>query len=415
MVKLEKVKAREVIDSRGNPTVEVQIDTSKGRVFGIAPSGASIGRHEALEIRDHKKAYLGLGVTKAVRNVPLLAQRLKGKQLDMIKADRIISKAAGKNKIKFGANATTALSIAVARADALNRGLPLYKYISYVSGRKLRMPVPFANVINGGKHASGGLEIQELMIVPVKAKSFRQATQMISETYHVLKQDIIKKIGKESANVADEGGFVPKIANTYEALSLLNGAIEDAGYQRKMKIAIDAAASNFYYIKRYVIDGEKFFGDGLIDKYQDLINMFPVISIEDPFAEDDFRNFKMFYERIGHRIQVVGDDLLVTNPERIKFAIKEKLCDTLLMKVNQIGTVTEALDAAKLAFDAGWNVMVSHRSGETEDTFISDLACGLGCGQIKLGAPCRGERTAKYNRLLRIEEELGKKVKFGWQ
>ncbi|MFC1697975.1 phosphopyruvate hydratase [Nanoarchaeota archaeon] len=431
-LKFKQIKAREILDSRGNPTVEVDLITKKGTVRSNVPSGASTGKHEALELRDGGKRYMGKGVSKAIKNVQILAKKIKSKELDLKKIDKYLVSQDTAKKKKFGANAHLAISMAVARACALEKRMPLYKYISSIVNQKIktnmRMPVPFANVINGGKHAEGALAIQELMIVPTGARSFKEATQMVSETYHILKKIIEHTYGKSSTHVGDEGGFVPNLANTYDALDLIQQAIETAGYNKKIKIAIDAAASEFYNNKKYQIDNEQYFGLGLSDLYEDLVRNYPIISIEDPFAQDDFRNWNILFQRVeklfenkdemktklNEPIQIVGDDLTVSNPKRIKQIAREHLCNALLLKVNQIGTVSQAIDAAILAKQNKWNVMVSHRSGDTEDTFIADLAVGLGCGQIKLGAPCRGERTAKYNQLIRIEEELGR-VKYGWR
>jgi len=309
------------------------------------------------------------------------------------------------NKSNLGANAILAVSLAVAKAS----GNILYKRLEKLIKKRLTMPIPFCNVINGGKHAGNALLIQEFMIAPVRAKSFSEAIRMNAETYHLLKEIIRKKYGRAAVNVGDEGGFAPQIDDARTALNLLVKAIEEAGYNKMIKIAIDFAASTYYNKGIYALK-RQYSAELLTNYYLELIKKYPIISIEDPFAEDDFDAFKKITSKT--KIQIVGDDLLVTNKERIKLAIENKLCNALLLKLNQIGTLTEAIEAAQLAMKNGMNVMVSHRSGETEDTFIADLSVALGCGQIKAGAPCRGERTAKYNRLLRIEEELGNKGRY---
>lgn len=409
MDKIIKIKARQVLDSRGNPTIECEIFTNKSKGSAIVPSGASIGKYEALELRDKEKAYHGKSVLKAINNINKITPKLIGKEITKQQdIDKLLDELDGTpNKSNLGANATLAVSLAsaVAASNSLNK--PLYKYL----GNKTNLPIPFCNIINGGKHSEGDLKIQEFMIVPIKAKSFSEATQMVAEIYYTLKEDIEDKYGKLATHVGDEGGFAPPIKNPYEALDLISKAIEENNYKENVKIAIDAAASEFYTGTQYQIEQEKVLNSNkLIEYYKDLIKKYPIISLEDPFDQDDFESYRELKKKI--KIQIVGDDLLVTNKDRIEHAIKQKLCNCLLLKVNQIGTLSEALEAFKLASKAGWKTMVSHRSGETEDTFISDLSVALGCGQIKLGAPCRGERTSKFNRLLRIEEELGKKVKY---
>ncbi len=417
MAKITKIIAREVLDSRGNPTVEAELFTDKFSTRAIVPSGASTGVHEAVELRDNdKKRYNGKGVLKAVENIMLrIAPKLVG--LDVEKQEFIdslmIRLDSTPNKEKLGANAILAVSMAVCRAGAKSRNTSLFSYISSLSGRKPRLPVPFFNVINGGKHAGNSLDIQEFMIAPIGADNFREALRMGAETYHILKKIIKEKYGLDAVNVGDEGGFAPPLENNEAPLLLLEEAIKRAGYKGKIKIAMDAAASEFYKSKKYVFglkQGKKnkvMSGKELAAFYLKLISKYPIISIEDPFAEDDWESWQYFMSKIDlKKTQVVGDDLLVTNTGRIKEALEKKACNALLLKLNQIGTVSEAIDAAKLAFSNNWNVMVSHRSGETEDAFIADLVAGLGTGQIKSGAPCRGERTAKYNQLLRIWESL---------
>ena len=385
--------------------MDVHTNVSFGRAS--VPSGASTGKYEAVELRDNNKKYLGKGVLKAVDNVnKIIAKKIIGKDARRQKSiDKLMIDLGGKNKEKLGANAILAVSLAIARAS----GDVLYKRLGKLIGNKFVMPIPFCNVINGGKHAGGNLKIQEFMIAPVGAKSFSEAIRMNSEVYHILKKIIQKRYGKSSVNVGDEGGFAPTIEDARQALNLLVKAIDEAGYNKKIKIAIDFAASEYYNKGIYSLK-RQYSAELLMNYYMELIKKYPIISFEDPFAEDDFSAFQKLTKKT--KIQVVGDDLLATNKERIKMAIENKLCNALLLKVNQIGTLTEAIEAAQLATKAGWKIMVSHRSGETCDTFIADLVVALGCGQIKSGAPCRGERTAKYNRLLRIEEELGKKVKY---
>jgi len=403
--KITKLKARQVLDSRGNPTVEVEVSADKFKGSAIAPSGVSVGKYEALELRDKGNAFHGMSVLKTVENInKIISKNLLGK--DVTKQEVIdnllISLDGTPNKSIFGSNASTAVSLASAACAANSLGKPLYKYL----GDKTIMPIPFCNIINGGKHSEGYLQLQEIMIVPVKARSFSEAT-----VYHTLKENIGDKYGKLATHVGDEGGFTPPVKTAQEALDLISKAIKENGYEENIKFAIDAAASEFYTGASYKVEPERTVNsDRLTDYYKDLVKKYPIISIEDPFDQDDFSAYKELRKKL--RIQIVGDDLLVTNPTRIEYAIKEKLCNCLLLKVNQIGTLTEALNAANLSRKAKWNVMVSHRSGETEDTFIADLAVALGCGQIKVGAPCRGERTAKFNRLIRIEEELGKKAKY---
>jgi len=414
MVKNAYIKAREVLDSRGNPTVEAELELNKHIVRAIVASGASTGKYEALELRDKDKRYNGKGVLKAVKNVSRISDVLKNVDFKQQREidEKIIKLDSTKNKTNLGANAMLAASMVCLRSGALLKKKPLYQYISEISGRKPLIPIPFCNVINGGKHADNKLKMQEFMIVPVGLKSFSEATMIISETHHTLKRIVSKKYGMSC--VGDEGGFAPRINNAFDALDLITKAIEKSGHEKYVKIALDPAASEFYKNKKYVIE-KNLTGMEIVDYYINLVKKYPIISIEDPFDQDDFDSYAELTRKIGSKIQIVGDDLLVTNSERIRKAVYLKLCNALLLKPNQIGTVTEAIDAANLAFKSGWNVMVSHRSGETEDTFIADLATGLGCGQIKLGAPCRGERTCKYNQLLRIEEQLGKKAYARWK
>jgi enolase len=419
---IKSIHARQIFDSRGNPTVEVDVVTDKGLFREQVPSGASTGIYEALELRDNDKAnYLGKGVSKAVKNVnEIIAPALIGKNpVNQEEIDNFMLSLDGTdNKGKLGANAILGVSLAVCRAGAAEKGVPLYRHIADLAGnsRKLILPVPAFNVINGGSHAGNKLAMQEFMILPVGASSFTEAMKMGTEVYHTLKNIIKDKYGQDATNVGDEGGFAPNIQNNREGLDLLNQAISKAGYNGKVVIGMDVAASEFCTEdKRYDLDFKtknndgKFVvtGDQLSNIYKEFAKDYPVVSIEDPFDQDDWEHYGKLTTDIGQNIQIVGDDLLVTNPKRIATAIQKKACNALLLKVNQIGSVTESVRACKMAQEAGWGVMVSHRSGETESTFIADLVVGLGTGQIKTGAPCRSERLAKYNQLLRIEEELG--------
>ncbi|MCF7866264.1 phosphopyruvate hydratase [Candidatus Woesearchaeota archaeon] len=417
-MKIKSVNARQILDSRGNPTIEVEVITKSAVSSAAVPSGASTGSYEALELRDKKKEYGGKGVSKAIKNVLKMSKALKGKDVDKQKIldDFMIKLDGTKNKKKLGANSILGVSMACSRAGAAFHHMPLYDYLLSIYGsHKYVMPIPFANVINGGVHAGNDLMFQEFMLVPVGAKSFADATKMISETYHVLKEVIGDAYGKDATSVGDEGGFAPPIKNAQEALELMSVAVKKAGYKNKIKFAMDVAASEFYDKKSKLYEVEKgrhYSSKDMLGYYEALFMEFPIISVEDPFHEDDYEGFIEFTKIFGKRIQVVGDDLLVTNPVRIAKAISGKWCNSLLLKINQIGTISEAMQAAHMAQSVGWKVMVSHRSGETEDPYIADLAVGIASGQIKLGAPCRGERTAKYNQLLRIEEKLGKLAKY---
>lgn len=410
--KIKSIIARQILDSRGNPTLEVGVSTHNFSAKSMVPSGASTGIYEALELRDGTKHYDGRSVLMACHNVnSLIAHKLKG--MDVTKQKQIdetmIILDGTDNKSRLGANAILGVSLAIARCASLVKKKPLYTYL----GEKRILPIPFSNIINGGQHADGRLRMQEFMTAPIKVKNFAEATMITSEVYHHLKNIIEKRYGKQATHVGDEGGFAPPVYDPHDAINLILKAVEELGYGHNVKIAIDAAASYFYDRKaqKYVIESKKALDrEELIDYYVHLIKSFPIISIEDPFDQDDFYPFHELMKKV--KIQIVGDDLVCTNPIRINTAIQQKLCNALLLKVNQIGTLTEAMEAFNLAHKNKWGVMVSHRSGETEDTFISDLSVALGCGQIKLGAPCRSERTAKFNRLLEIEEQLGKKARY---
>ncbi|KAL0844388.1 hypothetical protein Bca101_017634 [Brassica carinata] len=427
MATITAVKARQIFDSRGNPTVEVDVHTSNGvKVTAAVPSGASTGIYEALELRDGGSDYLGKGVSKAVGNVnSIIGPALIGKDptqqtaIDNFMVHELdgTQNEWGWCKQKLGANAILAVSLAVCKAGAVVSGIPLYKHIANLAGNpKIVLPVPAFNVINGGSHAGNKLAMQEFMILPVGAASFKEAMKMGVEVYHNLKSVIKKKYGQDATNVGDEGGFAPNIQENKEGLELLKTAIEKAGYTGKVVIGMDVAASEFYSSdKTYDLNfkeennngSQKISGDALKDLYKSFVAEYPIVSIEDPFDQDDWEHYAKMTAECGDNVQIVGDDLLVTNPKRVAKAIAEKSCNALLLKVNQIGSVTESIEAVKMSKRAGWGVMASHRSGETEDTFIADLSVGLSTGQIKTGAPCRSERLAKYNQLLRIEEELG--------
>ncbi|CEP19658.1 hypothetical protein [Parasitella parasitica] len=421
MSAVSKVFARQIFDSRGNPTVEVEVTTPKGVFRAAVPSGASTGIHEAVELRDgDKSAYMGKGVLKAVANVngiigpALIEQKIpvtEQKKID----DFLINLDGTANKGKLGANAILGVSLAVAKAAAGDKGVPLYVHFADLSGSKkpFVLPVPAFNVINGGSHAGNKLAMQEFMILPTGAKSFKEAMKIGTEVYHNLQSVIKKKYGLDATNVGDEGGFAPNIQKNEEGLELLVQAIEQAGYTGKVKIGMDCAASEFYKDGKYDLDFKNpdsdkskwIDGKELTALYNSFAEKYPIVSIEDAFDQDDWEAWAHLNEK--SEFQLVGDDLLVTNPKRIATAIEKKACNALLLKVNQIGTVTESIQAALDSQAAGWGVMVSHRSGETEDHTIADLVVGLRTGQIKTGAPCRSERLAKYNQLLRIEEELG--------
>jgi len=418
-----KVHARSIYDSRGNPTVEVDVVTESGLHRAIVPSGASTGQHEACELRDGDKSkWGGKGVLKAVENVnneigPKLIDS-KIDPADQSAVDKFLIDLDGtENKTKLGANAILGVSLAVAKAGAAQKGVPLYVHVSDLAGTKKPyvLPVPFMNVLNGGSHAGGRLAFQEFMIVPDQAPTFTEALRWGAEVYQKLKALAKKKYGQSAGNVGDEGGVAPDIQTAEEALDLITEAIEAAGYKGKMNIAMDVASSEFYKedAKKYDLDFKNPDSDKskwvtyeqLADQYKKLSEKYPIVSIEDPFAEDDWEAWSYFFKTSD--FQLVGDDLTVTNPKRIKKAIELKACNALLLKVNQIGTLTESIQAAKDSYAAGWGVMVSHRSGETEDVTIADIVVGLRAGEIKTGAPARSERLAKLNQILRIEEELG--------
>jgi len=426
--KITGVKAREILDSRGNPTVEVDVTTELGCFTASVPSGASTGAYEAYELRDGGKRYMGKGVLQACANVnDVLGPLVMGKDPTLqAEIDGMMNSADGTpNKSKLGANAILGVSLALAKAGAAAKGVPLYQHFAdlAVNTEKLVLPTPCFNVINGGSHAGNRLAFQEYFVIPTGAASFSEAMQMGCEVYHNLAKIIKAKYGGDATLIGDEGGFAPPI-DARSGLELISEAIANAGYEGKCTVGLDVAASEFKVEGKdeYDLDFKTsgaakdqsltISGAELSAFYQQLAADFPIVTIEDPFDEDDWAGWAAFTGEVGGKFQVVGDDLTVTNPIKIQKAINEKSCNCLLLKVNQIGSITESIAAVKLAKQNGWGVMTSHRSGETEDSYIADLAVGLCTGQIKTGAPCRSERLSKYNRLLRIEEELGGKATY---
>ncbi|MDY0218273.1 MAG: phosphopyruvate hydratase [Candidatus Cloacimonas acidaminovorans] len=405
---------REILDSRGNPTVEAEVHLdSEIMAIAAVPSGASTGEREAIELRDgDKKRYGGKGVLKAVSNIDNMSDELWGTDsLLQGQIDKIMIDMDGTpNKAKLGTNAILAVSMAVARASALELNIPLYRYLGGVNAKTL--PVPMSNILNGGAHADNNVDIQEFMIMPLGAKSFQQALQMNAEVFHSLKA-ILKKRGLVTS-VGDEGGFAPNLASNEEAFIVIVEAIKTAGYipGKDIYLAIDAAASSFYKDGKYLFEGKKVSSDAMIKYYESMIAKYPICSIEDGLAENDWTGWKKMTAKLGSKIQIVGDDVFVTNPKIIAKGIKDNIANSVLIKLNQIGTVTETIDAINMAHKAGWTTVVSHRSGETGDTFIADLAVALNTGQIKTGSISRSERIEKYNQLLRIEEELGEAAYF---
>lgn len=408
------IYAREILDSRGNPTIEVEVLAGE-KIYGRAsvPSGASTGRFEAVELRDQELRYNGLGVTTAVDHVNTkIAPELIGVNVfEQTEIDHIMLRLDGTdNKSNLGANAMLGVSMAVAKTAAQALQMPLYRYLGGVSAGT--MPVPMMNILNGGRHADNTVDFQEFMIVPIGACCFKERLRMCAEIYHMLKK--ILKSQNLSTAVGDEGGFAPNLADAKETLQYLVDAIEKAGYQagKDVAIALDVAASELYNreFKKYVFEGEDVIrsAEELVDYYEQLITQFPIISIEDPMDEEDWDGWDLITKRLGDRVQLVGDDLFVTNTERLRKGIDKQVANAILIKVNQIGTLTEAFEAIELAKVSGYRTIISHRSGETEDSIIADIAVAFNTGQIKTGAPCRSERVAKYNQLLRIEESFGK-------
>ena len=417
MTEIIDVRAREILDSRGNPTVEADVIVACGAVGRAAvPSGASTGKREALELRDTRsKRFGGKGVTKAVKNVlTVIAPAVRGMDAaNQMALDKLMIELDGTpNKSKLGANAILSVSMAASRAAASTYGLPLYRYLGGINARYL--PIPMMNIINGGAHAANNLDIQEFMIVPIGSKTFAQAVRMGAEIFHSLKK-VLKKKGL-STSVGDEGGFAPDLKSNEDAIKFIINAIESAGYQpgKDVGLALDSAANEFYKKGKYILNSEnkKLKPEEMIDYYEDLIDKYPVFSIEDGLAEQDWDNWELLTDRLGGTVQIVGDDIFVTNPKILNKGIEEGIANSILIKLNQIGTVTETLDAIEMAKQAGYTTIISHRSGETEDTFISDLVVGINGGQIKTGSMSRSDRVAKYNQLIRIEEELGDAAMF---
>jgi len=417
MSKIKNITAREILDSRGNPTVEVDVILDNG-IMGRAavPSGASTGSREAVELRDgDKKRYLGKGVLKAVENVnKTIAPELAGKNPeDQSAIDALMIKLDGtENKGKLGANAILGVSISVAKAAAQSRGLSIFRHLGGEAAH--RLPIPFFNILNGGKHADNNVDIQEFMISPVGAKSFSEALRMAAETYHTLKS-VLKSKGLGTA-VGDEGGFAPNLASNEEAIKMIVAAIEKTGYKpgKDISIVLDPAASEFYQDGKYVLkaDNSKLTSKEMVGYYANLISKYPIISIEDGLAEDDWDGWKIMTEELGKKIQLTGDDIFVTNAKILAEGIKKGIANSVLIKLNQIGTLSETLKTVEMAKTAGYTCMFSHRSGETEDSFLADVTVATNAGQLKTGAPARSERLAKYNQLIRIEEELGSKATF---
>ena len=417
MTEIVDVRVREILDSRGNPTVEADVIVACGAVGRAAvPSGASTGKREALELRDEQsKRFGGKGVTKAVKNVStIIAPAVRGiDAANQMALDNLMIELDGTpNKSKLGANAILSVSMAASRAAASAYGLPLYRYLGGINARYL--PIPMMNIINGGAHAANNLDIQEFMIVPIGSKTFAQAVRMGAEIFHSLKK-VLKKKGL-STSVGDEGGFAPDLKSNEDAIKFIINAIESAGYQpgKDVGLALDSAANEFYKKGKYILNSEnkKLKPEEMIDYYEDLIDKYPIFSIEDGLAEQDWDNWELLTDRLGGTVQIVGDDIFVTNPKIFNKGIEEGIANSILIKLNQIGTVTETLDAIEMAKQAGYTTIISHRSGETEDTFISDLVVGINGGQIKTGSMSRSDRVAKYNQLIRIEEELGDAAMF---
>lgn len=422
------VLGREIIDSRGNPTVEVDITTEKGTFTASVPSGASTGIYEAVELRDGGSRYMGKGVTKAVENVnTVLKDAVMGKDAaDQRAIDEAMIAADGSpNKGNVGANAILGISLAAGKAGAASKGMPLWKHYAEIAGNPMpyTLPVPCFNVINGGEHAGNKLPFQEFFVIPTGAANFSESMEIGCEVFHNLKKVIKAKFGGDATLIGDEGGFAPP-CDVESGLDMIMEATELAGYLDKVTVGLDVASSEFKVADKDAYDldfktsgpdkdtSAVLSGDEMIAFYKSLIDKYPIVTIEDPFDQDDWANWSKITAAVGEKVQIVGDDLTVTNPMKIEQAVKDKAANCLLLKVNQIGSISESIDAVKLSKQNGWGVMTSHRSGETEDNYIADLAVGLCTGQIKTGAPCRGERTAKYNQLLRIEAELAGSAKY---
>lgn len=417
MVKIKEIVGREILDSRGNPTVEVDLYLEDGS-FGRAavPSGASTGSHEAVELRDGDSRYLGKGVENAVKHVNTsLREALVGNEFSQTSLDtRMIELDGTENKSNFGANSILGISLAFAHASAKSQNIPLYAYFHQVAklGNQLTLPVPMMNILNGGKHAENSTDLQEFMIMPVGAPSFKEALRYGAEVFHTLKKILAKK--GLNTSVGDEGGFAPSLPSNESAVEIIVEAIEKAGFKpgKDICIAIDGATTEIYEDGKYQLktEGRSLTSEEMVDFYGKWLEKFPIISIEDGFAEDDWTGYELFTQKLGDKVQIVGDDLFVTNIKRLKTGIEKKAGNSILIKLNQIGTVSETIEAIRMANEAGFTSVVSHRSGETEDTTIADFVVGLGTGQIKTGSLCRSERVCKYNQLLRIEQELGEKA-----
>lgn len=417
MAKIRSVKAREILDSRGNPTISVEVKLSDGTIGEASvPSGASTGKHEAVELRDGDKArFNGMGVLKAVKNVNTeIAKTIKGMPSDDQAAidHSMINLDGTPNKSRLGANAILGVSLAVAHAVAKQAGKSLYRSLN--NTKEYVLPVPMLNILNGGKHAADSTDLQEFMVVPAGAKTFRDSLRIGTEIYHALK-NVLKDKGMNT-NIGDEGGFAPSLSSNKAAIESILAAIEKAGYKpgKECFIALDPASSEFYKDGKYILtkEGRSLTSQQMVSFYVKWVTDYPIVSIEDGMAEDDWSGWQLLTKKLGNKIHLVGDDLYVTNVKRLKRGIKTKASNAILIKVNQIGTLTETIEAIKMAHGVGWKAVVSHRSGETEDTTIADLSVAMGTGLIKTGAPCRSERTAKYNRLLKIESELGKNAHF---
>jgi enolase len=415
--RIKNIKAREILDSRGNPTVEVALETDFGIFRASVPSGASTGKYEAKELRDCKKRYFGKGVLNAVENInEIIAPKVKKKDVTLQKdIDELMIELDGtEDKSNLGANAICPVSLALCRAGAKAKNLKLFQYIKDISrdiyklpAAEFKAPIPCFNIINGGVHAGNKLDFQEFMVV-FKEESFSKNLQMGAEFYHQLKDILSRKYGRQAVNLGDEGGFAPPLFIPQQALEFILTAAKKLNYEKKIKVILDVAASQFFREGKYKTQFAIFTKEGFLRYYLDLISKYPILGLEDPFSEDDWEGFQNLTKKLGKKILVIGDDLLVTNPDRIKEANEKKAANSMILKINQIGTVSEALESAKLARDFGWKIIVSHRSGETTDSFIADFAVGISADFIKSGAPARGERVAKYNRLLEIEQYLNK-------
>lgn len=408
---IKNVKARQIIDSRGKPTVECDVITAEEQGRAAVPSGASRGRHEALELRDKGKKFLGASVTKAVRNIETkIAPRIKGVDCrDQERIDKSMIELDGtESKKNLGANAILAVSLAVAKAAANSANVPLFKHLT--ERRTYVLPIPIMNLINGGAHAGNELAVQEFWILPIGARDFPEAIQMGCEIYYILEDTLEKRFGRSATNVGDEGGFAPPLSKTNQTMEILTDVVEKSGYElgEEIFLGLDVAATNFYSQKekQYKIDKKSLRGDEMIEFYKDLVSRYPIIAIEDPLYEEDFEGFSELTKELGKKCLVVGDDIFVTNPYRLQKGVESGAGNSLILKVNQIGTLTETFEVVHMAKKAGYKMIVSHRSGETTDTFISDLSIAINSGMIKAGAPARGERTSKYNRLLRIHEQI---------